>query len=442
MNKKTKFITVLLLVAGMLAVGRRPVFSQPLSYDRFAGALRQAPSGSSVGRALAHFPLLPFEIVRWPISQGLYMTEKHHLDKKALWVLEELESIGIIPHFNFVSVGGMSAGGDFDVLRMINVKESIPDAVTKGWIRWSHDVVFEVGAEAGLERIADTGFGFRGVFMYDTRPEEHFYGIGPNTSRGEGTAYEIETTKLGTVLSHTWNPMLRAEAGFGYRNINLNEGEDEGRGQVSTHFLNRQFIPGLDSDDLFDFTMRLEHDTRDTKGHASRGGYRRLGFGYHRGLSDDAEYFKYEVDLAQYFPLGSPRRVLAVHFYGEHNDEVGNNRVPFHQMAKLGGYGAYPRLSRPLRGFDFNRFFDESAMLVNIEYRYTIWEYREWKTDAVIFWDEGQVFGEFSDFQFKDFRESYGGGVRVGVANHILLSLEVAHGDEGTNFYVKSKTPF
>ena len=111
-------------------------------------------------------------------------------------------------------------------------------------------------------------------------------------------------------------------------------------------------------------------------------------------------------------------------------------------MAKLGGYGVFPRLSHTLRGYDNNRFFGESAALFNAEYRYRIWEYRDWKTDAVLFWDEGQVFRDLSNFQLKDFRESYGLGFRISLLEHAVICVEVAHGSEGTNFYLKSGAPF
>lgn len=187
----------------------------------------------------------------------------------------------------------------------------------------------------------------------------------------------------------------------------------------------------------------LVHDTRNQKENSTIGGRQRLALSYNEGLNSSlARYFKYEVDLSHYFRLWSDRRVLAVHFYGEHNDELNEGQVPFHQMAKLGGYGSWPYLSHPLRGFDFNRFYDESTVLFNIEYRYTIWEYRDLKVDTIFFWDEGQVFGEFGEFQFKDFRESYGIGFRFSIVNAMVLALELAHGDEGTNFYVKGSAPF
>ena len=63
-------------------------------------------------------------------------------------------------------------------------------------------------------------------------------------------------------------------------------------------------------------------------------------------------------------------------------------------------------------------------------------------TVVVVYWIILKIFQEFKNFKLNRLRESYGGGFRVSAADHILLSLEIAHGDEGTNVYVKSSAPF
>lgn len=150
----------------------------------------------------------------------------------------------------------------------------------------------------------------------------------------------------------------------------------------------------------------------------------------------------YRADIAQYFKVGSPRRIFAIRGLAEHHDEINGGNVPFYNMSKLGGYGTLPEQSHTLRSYHVNRFFGESLLLFNIEYRYAIWEYRELQLDAVPFFDIGQTFGEWSDFQFKDFRESYGLEFRVYAARNNLINISIAHGDEGTNFFVRSKKAF
>jgi hypothetical protein len=77
-----------------------------------------------------------------------------------------------------------------------------------------------------------------------------------------------------------------------------------------------------------------------------------------------------------------------------------------------------------------------------VEYRYAIWEYKEVQLDAVPFFDLGQTFNEWSRFQMKDFKESYGLEFRIYVARNSLVNISVAHGDEGTNFFIRTKKSF
>jgi len=128
--------------------------------------------------------------------------------------------------------------------------------------------------------------------------------------------------------------------------------------------------------------------------------------------------------------------------FGEHHDELGGGSIAFYDQAKLGGSGLLPRLSGMHRGFVHNRFYGESAVSLNLEYRYTIWEYQAFKMNAALFFDEGQVFNEFNDFEFKDFRESYGVGFYITHDRKSMLNLTVARSDEGTQLYLKNRLVF
>lgn len=412
------------------------------AYDRYGATLRPVKQMSGIGKAVLELLAMPFEIIRWPVDKTLMAVDEYHLDQKFQWGYEKLQSYGVTPRLSIVSPSGLGGGADVDLVRLASLKGKYPDLIAETWFDWTHDVYMKTGARLGWERIRDTGFQVYGIFNYQSRPEEHFYGIGPTSSAGEGCSYRMEETKLEGRTGYSGSYGLTAEGFFNYRNVNITNGRDSGRGIIDPVFF-PQVIPGLAGDELVGMGFELLHDTRDQRENSTRGGIERFSLGYHEGVSgSDARYMAYEAEVSRFLSLGSKRRVLAFRFIGEHNDEINGGEVPFHQMAKLGGYGSHTRLSRTLRGYDFNRFFDESAVLLNLEYRYTVWEYKNFKMDSVIFWDEGQVFGEFKDFKLNRLKESYGLGARVSAADHVIFSVEVAHGDEGTNFYVKSSAPF
>jgi outer membrane protein assembly factor BamA len=313
-----------------------------------------------------------------------------------------------------------------------------------GWVDYAAGIYFETGVKAGVDHIADTGLHAYEVFKYENRPEEHFYGLGPHSSKGDGSVYEMEATTLESIAGYTINPTLTFDGKFAFSNINISGGHDGGRGQIREHpSFSDERVPGIAGERIITVGAEIHRDTRNHKVDSTKGGDQRLAVSFNEGLgASGARYLKWVAEASQYLSLKSERRVLVFHFYGEHNNELGHKYVPFHQMAKLGDYGTAPYLSHTLRAYNFNRFFGESAMLFNVEYRYTIWEYKDMKVNSVIFWDEGQVFNDFGDFKASDFRESYGLGFRFSIANNVLLSFEAAHGDEGTRYYVKSTAPF
>jgi hypothetical protein len=110
-------------------------------------------------------------------------------------------------------------------------------------------------------------------------------------------------------------------------------------------------------------------------------------------------------------------------------------------MSRLGG-SDYTRGSELLRSYRYNRFFDESLILANIEYRYSIYEYGDFAGDAVGLFDIGEVFDELGHFGFDELKFSYGGGVNVKFRRNTLLSLLAARGNEGWEFATRTKVAF
>ncbi len=407
----------------------------PATYDRYATlAPEQLKSPCPIAKAATEFLTYPFELLRWPADRGAILFDKYQLWDKGQWLYETGVDHGFTPRID---------GADFDLIRMANSRTRLPDATLKSWVSYSSDY-FIAGGRTGWERIAGTPLRAFVWTNYENRPHENFYGLGPHTSRADGTSYQMEDTTVQGEFGYSANPSLGADLFAAYKRVNITNGHTGGMGVIDNVFGN-QTIPGLSGDEIFSTGIKMAYDTRDLKDNSTKGQLSRFLVSYNEGLySSNARYFHYEVEHERFISLGSKRRVLVARFYGEHNNEAEGHSVPFHQMMRLGGYGINmgSGTSQTLRGYDTNRFYGESGALVNLEYRYTVYEYRDWKIDSVLFAEEGQVFNDFSRFKFSDFRDSYGGGFRIGLSNIVLLSLEVGHGDEGTHFYVKSRSPF
>ena len=426
--------------------------AQNLSYDRYApvwpdGPLKNPPSKAadtlqSFGK---HFLVYPFEMVRWPIDQTLLAVEEYHLYDKADWIYDQMKNHGFTPKIRSL-FGGDSFGGGFEIeaFKLARLKETFPHSTLKASALWTFDNITDYKMEVLQEEIGGSAFRLGGNFRYEDRGKEYFYGLGPTTSLGDGTSYRVERTTVGSTLGYAFWGTWDLRALFSFQNVNIGDGDDGRRGIIDDIFVRQrgQNISGLAGDEILSWGTELEHDNRDNRDLPTEGGYERLHFSYQKGLENSTGYFKYRAEAAHFFKVHSDRRIFGIRGIVEHNDEVGGRDVPFFQMARLGGYGTYPRIGDTHRGFKRDRFYDESLILFNGEYRWNILEYRDWRLDPVLYCDFGQVFGEWSQFQFDDFAFSYGLGFRVSYEKDIVLTVDVARSRDGMEVYVKTRAPF
>jgi hypothetical protein len=407
-----------------------PVYTEPLSAE---------PLKDPVSRLIE----FPFQLIKWPMDQGIIYTENHRLDKKAIWLYEQSVKQGVKPLLGFSDISAIPAyGAELNLLALSKQKEKFPDLFATATILHCPTIFFAVGSEIGAQKIGGTGFHAKGVFGYDRQEKEPFYGIGPDTSMGDSTSYRMETTKVGLEAGYEISPSIDINGGFDYRNVNIFNRAHDGKGDI-LHVFEGQNIPGVNGNNLLDYSITLQRDTRDSKDDATRGSYQKFLFQFTDNVSGaTARYFKYQLDMAKYLQLWSPRRIFVARLFAEHNDEIDHGAIPFYDMAKLGGAGTNTRGSETMRGYVYNRFYGESSLLLNLEYRYTVMEYKDFKLKTAFFSDTGQTFNEIHEFQFKDFRESYGVGFYLSYAKNTLVNFSVAHSNEGTQFYVKNKLAF
>ena len=406
------------------------------SYDRYASLYTEREEPTLLSKVASNFLTYPFEVVRWPINQGLVFVEKENLLTKGEWIYNKIVDQGITPYLGFSRIGA-----EIDFMRLSRQKVRYPDFTLKSWADF-YEGNFFTGGKIGAERILDTPLRTFTTAQYSYRPEEHFDGIGPDSTRGNGTSYKMMQSSIETTFGYSKDPSFSADLKANYRRTEIDNGTDNHRGYIEKNFPVGT-IPGIDGDDIFGTGIDLVRDTRNHQDASTRGYFGHLGYTYNEGvMGSDARYLKLIAEFSDYQQIFSDRRIFVSHFYYEDNSALANRNVPFFDMARLGGYGSYPSNSKTLRGYDEGRFYDRDSLLFNFEYRYTVYEYRDFKADTVMFTDIGQTFHRWGQFQGQDFRASFGGGVRFSVLGHVLLSLEVAHGDEGTWFYAKNRAPF
>ena len=440
------------LIFAFLFLRALPLGAEEISYDRYAplwpdGPLKEPPSRSAefFKDFGTHFLAYPLELVRRPLDKGLIFVERNHLDDKVQWIYEKMKNHGFTPKlYSLYGSDGLCGGFEIEFVKLANLKDQFPHTTVEGSALWTVGQISDYQVKFLQSQIAGRGIQLGGNFRYEDRREEDFYGIGPNTSLGDGTSYRMERTTLEAMSGFQFLNTWLARGKFIYQNVNIGDGDDGKMGIIDDIFVQKrgQSIPGLQGDQMVRWAWEIEHDNRDNEDLPTVGGYQRFHFSFNKGMANDAGFFRYRAEAAQFFKVFSEKRIFGIRGVMEHNDEIGGRSVPFFDRVRLGGIGVYPRVGDVHRGYRRDRFYDESLLLFNAEYRWPILEYREIRAEPVIFCVMGQVFGEWSRFQTKDFSFSYGLGFRISAEKKVVTEIDLARSNEGTQFYVKTRAPF
>lgn len=271
---------------------------------------------------------------------------------------------------------------------------------------------------------------------YNVNTEEDFFGIGPDLSDVDGdgdeegeTNFRHEQGGADLTIGAKWQKYFHTQFVFNFTNHTIEEGE--GSTPSTSEKFDEERAPGLEGAALLGVGGQLAFDTRDNDYYPSRGLYAAVSTTVFNetGESDiegrEYGFTRYNLEVSHYLTLFH-RRILAVRLLGEINTAGPDKITPFFERASLGG-------KSNLRGYDVGRFRDKDLILLNLEYRYPIWEGRLNRyggTDGVLFVDIGRVFDDLTEDTVKDYKVTYGAGIRARTTSGFLLRLDFAHSDE------------
>jgi hypothetical protein len=232
---------------------------------------------------------------------------------------------------------------------------------------------------------------------YLSRPSDFFTGIGNDTSPNHNSRFRTVSRTAGAGLNVRFRPkwLLRLETGM--RSVGVTEPRKSPSMEV---VFRNEDIPGKMSGAIMNvYGAAIQRNTLDDPNWAASGGLQRFETSLVESQKGgDFSYWRYRLDVEQALPLSEDhRKVIALRAAVETNQDKGGSRVPFFDMATIGG-------SSTLRGYPTNRFTDKSALTVSAEYRYRIWRY----FDFGLFVDGGQVAPEIGNFAIDKFHTGYG----------------------------------
>lgn len=251
-------------------------------------------------------------------------------------------------------------------------------------------------------------------------PRRRFLGRGAHVSDADASEYSEDGTEAGADL---WVRVgARSRAGVGLYALDPDTGPGADEEQPATQELfGPDQAPGLDRDARFRrVDVFAEIDRRDSISYPRAGGWYSLRLSDYRDTASGALSFRrYEVDLQQYLPFQSRRKVFALRALTVISEPRKGADVPVYLWPTLGS-------SRRMRGFESARLQDRNLLLLTAEYRWQVW----WPLDAALFVDLGNVTEHPGDLT-GDMRAAYGFGLRLHSFAAMIARLDLAVRDDG-----------
>ncbi|RLA68434.1 MAG: hypothetical protein DRQ78_00395 [Epsilonproteobacteria bacterium] len=220
-----------------------------------------------------------------------------------------------------------------------------------------------------------------------------------------------------------------------------------------------QSISSVPSWDTNGLRLFLTHDNTDFDLNPSRGYHFQAQYSKDFGEGDSLQSWDFlEFKYNHYFNLDTfsftQQNVLALSLWTGYsfswdNDKeispgIDAHRPPPWEGARLGGYNR-------MRAYDNNRFSDKASFYATAEYR-AVLDYNPLKKNSLIpvavdwfqvvaFVEAGRVHDKYNLDLLTDMKYDVGLSLRA-MAAQVPIRLDVAYGDEGTNFWVMIQQPF
>jgi len=252
---------------------------------------------------------------------------------------------------------------------------------------------------------------------YSKYLKQYYFGLGPDTSKDDLTYYTDEKKELQITLGRGFNPSFVAELQYSFKNVAFFNVEQERAFTDTLERAGEEFSPFA--------SLVLRYDTSDSRIHPREGirfTLRGDAAGGWMG-NTNAAYWRYRLDLRSFKRLWGERNVLALRALVE---QAGGSDIPLFELPVLGGHSEF----NALRGYQLNRFRDRGKLLLNGEYRFSIWK----RLGGNVFVDAGTVWPDWGRIHLDRMAANAGWGLRYYLANFVVR-FDMGFGPEGTGIY-------
>jgi len=262
-----------------------------------------------------------------------------------------------------------------------------------------------------------------------------FFGLGETTLESDETNYTAVEGRANWRFGVYANEVTQIAVGQRFRAVQLQ------KGATSLPFTGDVFptVPGVEGQTyILGNRATFYYDTRNnlvtpTDGMAVTA-YAELNQNFNNG--DHPIYSRYELEVKKLFSSESKRAILVVR--GDLQATIGK-QVPFFEQSSLGG-------QNNLRGYGVDRFIDMNLVALSVEERIHLARTKVAGVSADFeiapFLDTGQVFNDFKNVSFKDYRMTPGVGFRGIVRPNVVGRVDYGYSREGGAVFAGLDFPY
>ncbi len=262
-----------------------------------------------------------------------------------------------------------------------------------------------------------------------------FWGIGQTTMEGDETNYTAREYRANWRFGLYANEVTQIAVSQRFRDVRLQPGATD------LPFTGDRFasVPGVVGETMILGTRASFHyDTRNNLITPTDG----MSINAYAEVNNNIRnstypvYSRYELEIKKMFPSESKRAILVVR--ADLQATLGD-QVPFFEQSSLGG-------QNNLRGYGADRYIDKHLIAASIEERIHLIRTRIAGVTADFevapFLDTGQVFSDYRDVTFKDYRMTPGIGFRGIVRPNVVGRIDYGFSREGGAVFAGLDFPY
>jgi outer membrane protein assembly factor BamA len=262
-----------------------------------------------------------------------------------------------------------------------------------------------------------------------------FFGLGEATSESAQTNYTAREGRVNWRFGVHVNEVTQISVSQRFRQVSLQQGATD------LPFTGDEFptVPGVQGETLiFGNRATFHYDTRNSLISPTDGmavtAYAEVNQNIRNG--DHPIYSRYEFEVKKLFPSESKRAILVVR--ADLQATIGD-QVPFFEQSSLGG-------QNNLRGYGVDRFIDKNLVAWSIEERIHVLRTKIAGATADFevapFLDTGQVFNDYKDVTFHNYRMTPGIGFRGLVRPNVVGRVDYGYSKEGGAVFAGLDFPY